>query len=93
MCGSFNLFLVVKEANISSSATTDQLELSFKPSEMIGTASCAIDDGHKIIAQFGDSLKLSKGLWFEMYRYKSTKSTTLRLPCTKIRSHQRIKLN
>ena len=72
MCGSFNLFLVVKEANISSSATTDQLVLSFKQSEMIGTASCAIADGNKIIAQYGDSLKLSKGLRFEMYRFKST---------------------
>ena len=64
----------IDEANISSRATTnpDQFELSFKPSETIGTAYCAIDDGHKIIAQYGDSLRLSKGLWFEMYRFKST---------------------
>ena len=64
----------IDEANISSRATTnpDQFELSFKPSEMIGTAYYAIDDGHKIIAQYGDSLRLSKGLWFEMYRFKST---------------------
>lgn len=65
---------IIEEANSRSTATTnpDQFELSFKPSEMIGTAYCAIDDGHKIIAQYSDRLKLNKGLWFEMYRFKST---------------------
>ena len=47
----------------------DQFELTFKPSETFGSAYCAIDDGHKIVAQYGDTLKLSKGLTFELYRY------------------------
>ena len=65
---------VSNEGNIPSTATTnpDQFELSFKPSEMMGTAYCAIDGGHKIIAQYGKSLRLKKGLWFEMYRSEST---------------------
>ena len=49
----------------------------FKPSEAWGSAYCAIDDGHKIVAQFSDSLKLSKGLKFELYRYKSTERYTI----------------
>ena len=64
---------VIDEGTIKSDATTnpDQFELSFKPSEMMGTAYCAIDGGHKIIAQYGKTLRLKKGLWFEMYRSES----------------------
>ena len=64
----------IDEGTIRSTATInpDQFELSFKPSEMMGTAYCAIDGGHKIIAQYGNTLKLKKGLWFEMYRSQST---------------------
>ena len=55
----------------------DQFELSFKPSELFGSAYCAIDDGHKIVAQYSDYLKLSKGLTFELYRYKSIERYTI----------------
>ena len=55
----------------------DQFELTFKPSETFGSAYCAIDDGHKIVAQYGDTLKLSKGLTFELYRYQSTERYTI----------------
>lgn len=55
----------------------DQFELSFKPTELFGSAYCAIDDGHKIVAQFSDRLKLSKGLIFELYRYKSIERYTI----------------
>lgn len=55
----------------------DQFELSFKPTELFGSAYCAIDDGHKIVAQYSDSLKLSKGLTFELYRYKSVERYTI----------------
>ena len=50
----------------------DQFELSFKPSELFGSAYCAIDYGHKILAKYSDTLKLSKGLTLELYRRKST---------------------
>ena len=55
----------------------DQFELQFKPSELYGSAYCAIDDGHKIVAQYSDYLKLSKGLTFELYRYKSAERYTI----------------
>ncbi|XP_073249301.1 uncharacterized protein [Porites lutea] len=55
----------------------DQFELTFKPSEFFGSAYCATDDGHKIVAQYADSLKLSKGLKFELYRFKSTERYTI----------------
>ena len=55
----------------------DQFELSFKPSELFGSAYCAIDDGHKIVAQYSDTLKLSQGLTFELYRFKSTERYTI----------------
>ena len=55
----------------------DQFELSFKPTELFGSAYCAIDDGHKIVAQYSDRLKLSKGLTFELYRYKSIERYTI----------------
>ncbi|KAL9983551.1 hypothetical protein ACROYT_G005740 [Oculina patagonica] len=55
----------------------DQFELTFKPSEMFGSAYCAIDDGHKIVAQYSDSLKLSQGLTFEMYRFESVERYTV----------------
>lgn len=61
-------------ATVSSTSRNnpDQFELTFKPSESYGSAYCAIDDGHKIVAQYSDVLKLSEGLWFELYRFKST---------------------
>ena len=55
----------------------DQVELTFKPSETFGSAYCAIGDGHKIVAQYGDTLNLSKGLTFELYRYQSTERYTI----------------
>ena len=55
----------------------DQFELSFKPSELFGSAYCAIDDGHKIVAQYSDTLKLSQGLTFQLYRFKSTERYTI----------------
>ena len=61
----------------TSKNNPDQFELSFKPSELFGCAYCAIDDGHKIVAQYADSLKLSQGLTFELYRFKSTESYTI----------------
>ena len=66
-------------ATISSTSRNnpDQFELSMKPSEMFGSAYCAIDDGHKIVAQYSDTLKLSKGLTFEMYRFKSVERYTI----------------
>ena len=69
--------------NVGATVTTnsknnpDQFQLTFKPSEAWGSAYCAIDDGHKIVAQFSDALKLSKGLKFELYRYKSTERYTI----------------
>jgi len=53
------------------------LELTIKPSESFGSAYCFIHDGHKIIAQYSDDLKLSKGLWFELYRFKSVETYTI----------------
>ena len=53
----------------------DQFELTFKPSETFGSAYCAIDDGHMIVAQYGDTLNLSKGLTFELYRYQTERYT------------------
>ena len=53
----------------------DQFELTFKPSETFGSAYCAIDDGHMIVAQHGDTLNLSKGLTFELYRYQTERYT------------------
>lgn len=66
-------------ATVSSRQTNnpDQFELTFKPSETFGSAYCAIDDGHKIVAQYSDDLKLSKGLTFELYRFKSTERYTI----------------
>ena len=55
----------------------DQFELTFNPPETFGSAYCAIDDGHKIVAQYGDTLKLSKGLTFELHRYQSTERYTI----------------
>ena len=55
----------------------DQFELSFKPSESFGSAFCAVDDGHKITALYSDVLELSKGLWFELNRFKSTERYTI----------------
>lgn len=55
----------------------DQFELSFKPTELFGSAYCAIDDGHKIVAQYSDTLKLSQGLTFELYRFKSIERYTI----------------
>ena len=61
----------------ASTNNPDQFELTFKPSESYGSAYCAIDDGHKIVAQYSDVLQLSKGLWFELYRFKSTERYTI----------------
>ena len=62
------------EGSISSKSENnpDQFELSFKPSELFGSAYCAIDDGHKILAKYSDTLKLSEGLTLELYRREST---------------------
>ena len=66
-------------ATVSSTSRNnpDQFELTIKPSETFGSAYCAIDDGHKIVAQYSDDLKLSKGLWFELYRFKRTERYTI----------------
>ena len=61
----------------TSKNNPDQFELSFKPSEFFGSAYCAIDDGHKIVALYSDDLKLSQGLTFELYRFKSTEKYTI----------------
>lgn len=53
----------------------DQFKMTFKPSETFGSAYCAIDDGHMIVAQYGDTLNLSKGLTFELYRYQTERYT------------------
>ena len=53
----------------------DQFKMTFKPSETFGSAYCAIDDGHMIVAQYGDTLSLSKGLTFELYRYQTERYT------------------
>ena len=53
----------------------DQFKMTFKPSETFGSAYCAIDDGHMIVAQYGDTLNLSKGLTFELYRYHTERYT------------------
>lgn len=45
-----------------------QVQMLFKPSEYFGTAFCAVDQGHKIIAKYSSKLKLSKGLTLEFYR-------------------------
>lgn len=61
-------------ATVSSSSKNnpDQFELTFKPTEMFGSAYCAIDEGHMIVARYSDPLTLSQGLTFELYRFKST---------------------
>ena len=66
-------------ATVSSTSKNnpDQFELTFKPSEMFGSAYCAIDDGHKIVARHSDTLSLRKGLTFELYRFKSTERYTI----------------
>ena len=66
-------------ATVSSTSRNnpDQFELTFKPSEMFGSAYCAIDDGHKIVARYSDTLSLRKGLTFELYRFKSTERYTI----------------
>ena len=53
----------------------DQFKMTFKPSETFRSAYCAIDDGHMIVAQYGDTLNLSKGLTFELYRYQTERYT------------------
>ena len=63
---------VASTVSTSSTNNPDQFEMQIKPSEAWGSAYCAIDDGYKIVAQYSDCLKLSKGLKFELYRYKST---------------------
>ena len=66
-------------ATVSSTSRNnpDLFELTFKPSEMFGSAYCAIDDGHKIVARHSDTLSLRKGLTFELYRFKSTERYTI----------------
>lgn len=68
---------VAATVSTRSKNNPDQFELTFKPGELFGSAYCAIDDGHKIVAQYSDSLKLSKGLTFEMYRFKSEERYTI----------------
>ena len=63
--------------NFNSPTTTskvnpDVFEIVIKPSSRWGSVYCAIDDGHKIVAQFSDRLDLSNGLYLETYRYQST---------------------
>ena len=71
------------DVNVAATVSTnsrnnpDQFELAFKPGERFGSAYCAIDDGHKIVAQYSKSLELSRGLTFEMYRFKSTERYTI----------------
>ena len=68
---------VASTVSTSSTNNPDQFEMQIKPRDAWGSAYCAIDDGHKIVAQFSDSLKLSKGLKLELYRYKSTERYTI----------------
>ena len=44
---------------------------------MFGSAYCAIDDGHKIVTRYSDTLSLRKGLTFQLYRFKSTERYTI----------------
>ncbi|XP_078349879.1 uncharacterized protein LOC144634715 [Oculina patagonica] len=68
---------VAETVTTNSKNNPDQFELAFKPGEFFGSAYCAIDDGHKIVAQYSDRLKLSKGLTFEMYRFQSVERYTI----------------
>lgn len=65
---------VASTINSTANINPDQFELSFKPSEMYGSAFCSIDSGHKIVALYSDSLRLSDGLWLDLYRFESTKT-------------------
>ena len=62
---------VAATVTTNSKNNPDQFEISIKPSENFGSAYCAIDDGHKIVAQYTKELDLSKGLLLEVYRFKS----------------------
>jgi hypothetical protein len=71
---------VVSSVDLKTTSTTnnpDQFELSFKPSQMFGSAYCAIDDGHKLVARYSNTLDLSKGLTFDMYRFKNKERYTI----------------
>ena len=61
--------------SITVQKNPDQFKMTFKPSETFGSAHCAIDDGHMIVAQCGDTLNLSKGLTFELYLYQTERYT------------------
>lgn len=64
---------VTSAANINP----DQFEFMFKPSEYFGSAYCAIDSGHKVVAQYSDGLRLGDGLFLDLYRYKSVEEYTI----------------
>ena len=55
----------------TSRVNPDVFEIMIKPSSRWGSVYCAIDDGHKIVAQYSDKLDLSNGLYLETYRYKA----------------------
>ena len=68
---------VAETVSSNSRNNPGQFEMAFKPSEAFGSAYCAIDDGHKIVAQYSDFLSLDKGLTFELYRFKSIERYTI----------------
>ena len=51
-----------------------EVRMSFKPKAAWGSAGCA---GARLLAQFSDTLHLSKGLQLELYRYRSTDTYTV----------------
>jgi len=61
----------------TSRRNPDVFEITLKPHDRWGTVYCAIDDGHKIVAQYSRSLRLSKGLYLETYRYKASEVYTV----------------
>ena len=68
-------------SNVLVSTTLQKIPISLSwrsnNPRRLGSAYCAIDNGHKVVTQYCDTLKLSKGLKFELYRYQSTERYTI----------------
>lgn len=45
-----------------------QFELTFKPSSFFGSAFCRAKNGHKIVCQYANDLRLTNGLWLVVFR-------------------------
>merc|ERR1712121_61137 len=61
----------------NSKRNPNVFDIILKPKERWGSVYCAIDDGHKIVAQFSRELELDRGLFLETYRYKSVEEYTV----------------